>query len=360
VILIRDSNLESNIETGENSFYFERVIEDNSPSSESFSRGGQLIKTLNAANMVVLNGIDSGGEFTFKSTSGQSMIDYIAVSENILFPGSIIQQGGNLLSGNSHSLTKIPLDSLYCCHSCKIIWSDYEYVIGDHFLLTCQIQISYQNNIPHLVQKTDEKLGIELNINKWNRRDGGNAAFWEPMRMELENSLAQWDIDLLNRTNPSINCITEEFNSSINSALVNSLRIRKRSTSQSKPIFWNPEIFKLTGEEKLSYQNYQKSNIEQKPHYEHCWKLAKRKLKNTIRKAHQQRLQAQVQQIESLRSKDPRQYWRGLYDLEGPITVGEKIPLQIKNSLNVVVKGDEACKVWMDSFSKLGREASDF
>ena len=103
-----------------------------------------------------------------------------------------------------------------------------------------------------------------------------------------------------------------------------------------------------------------KNQTLNKKHYEHCWKLAKRKLKNTIRKAHQQRLQAQVQQIESLRSKDPRQYWRGLYDLEGPITVGEKIPLQIKNSLNVVVKGDEACKAWMDSFSKLGREASDF
>ena len=32
----------------------------------------------------------------------------------------------------------------------------------------------------------------------------------------------------------------------------------------------------------------------------------------------------------------------------------------MKNSLNQIVSGDEACKVWINSFSKLGLESSDF
>lgn len=61
-----------------------------------------------------------------------------------------------------------------------------------------------------------------------------------------------------------------------------------------------------------------------------------------------------------MRSKDPRSYWKGLYDLENPIRNDCKIPMVIKNSNGQIVTGNDASNAWIDSFSKLGRESSDF
>lgn len=44
---------------------------------------------MNAVQMVVMNGIDSGGEFTFRnSKKGASVTDYIILSDNIVIPDS--------------------------------------------------------------------------------------------------------------------------------------------------------------------------------------------------------------------------------------------------------------------------------
>ena len=65
--------------------------------------------------------------------------------------------------------------------------------------------------------------------------------------------------------------------------------------------------------------------------------------------------------MESLRSSDPREYWKGLADLD-PTNVKStsSIPLVVKNSENKIVEGLAASQVWMDSFAKLGLESSDF
>ncbi len=83
----RIGNLDSIVQDNENFYNFKRNVSDHSPIGESYTRGQQLILTFNAANMVVLNGVDSGGGFTFKNTEDKkSMIDYIVVSDNIILP----------------------------------------------------------------------------------------------------------------------------------------------------------------------------------------------------------------------------------------------------------------------------------
>src|SRR6185503_7452950 len=53
------------------------------------SRATQFLRTLNAVNMVVMKGIDSGGNYTFSNSLNESsMIDYIILSDNILFPNA--------------------------------------------------------------------------------------------------------------------------------------------------------------------------------------------------------------------------------------------------------------------------------
>jgi len=66
-----------------------------------------------------------------------------------------------------------------------------------------------------------------------------------------------------------------------------------------------------------------------------------------------------VQKIESFRSKNPREYWKKLYDLDNTQLVDNSIPMVIKNSNGTLVSGMEASKLWMDSFAKLSKENSD-
>lgn len=65
-------------------YVFRRTVAD-----ESNSRGSDFIKTMNAANMIVINGIDSGGNATFEHDNGKgsSVIDLIVLSDNIVLPG---------------------------------------------------------------------------------------------------------------------------------------------------------------------------------------------------------------------------------------------------------------------------------
>src|SRR6185437_13568141 len=64
--------------------------------------------------------------------------------------------------------------------------------------------------------------------------------------------------------------------------------------------------------------------------------------------------------IETLRSSRPRDYWKGLCDLDDTNFNDSKIPFVVKNSSNQLVGGLEASKVWMEAFAKLGREQADF
>lgn len=58
--------------------------------------------------------------------------------------------------------------------------------------------------------------------------------------------------------------------------------------------------------------------------------------------------------------KDPREFWKGLYELDNTSTQSSLIPLLVKNGSNQLVGGSAASQVWMDSFAKLGLENSDF
>ncbi len=119
---------------------FSRVLVDcdDQKTSEAFTRGRQLIQIMNSLNMVIVNGIDSGGDYTFDD---KSVIDYIIVNENIFAPSFRSNiMNSDLDDKNSGIITcdDIPIDSLYCRNSCKV-WLDKIYRIGDHRLLSCQI-----------------------------------------------------------------------------------------------------------------------------------------------------------------------------------------------------------------------------
>ena len=91
----RIGNLESSYVRNRKRAFLSRQSEDHSPQGVAAERGKQLIETMNACNMVIINGIDQVCPYTFqnvnlksksknnkKEKEGFSTIDYIVISEN--------------------------------------------------------------------------------------------------------------------------------------------------------------------------------------------------------------------------------------------------------------------------------------
>jgi hypothetical protein len=159
---------------------------------------------LNAANVVILNGIDAGGDHTFKNSEDKkSMIDYIAVSDNIILP----TPDPNINSDTSQFLEH----SFYDEKSFRVYF-DHEYHIGDHFLITCQIKLNKNCTLDnHSAQQDAVEIGQNLNIVSWNRKDHGDPTFWQPMQYQLEKSLMEWDIYLAHSPMSSIDFFVQDL-----------------------------------------------------------------------------------------------------------------------------------------------------
>ena len=322
------------------------------------SRGISLVDSMNSVNMIIINGIDSGGGYTFENKNGSSTIDLIIVSDNIFMPGNTLQIDANntksadIKSSDVVSFSdSIPIDSLYCPKSCQI-WTDYKYRIGDHFLITCKIEADKPTlKIPF------QEVGHKLNTIRWARRDKGDPNFWIPMQHALINSFQNWNP---NSDSGDVDSLVSDFNTHVNDALYHSLKISKRRTNQKQQYIWNQDIFELTIEENKAFYQYKNANLPEKSDLMAIWKKCKLKLKNTVRNFERDRLKERVRKLESLRSRDPKEFWNGLMDLDNTTPISSSIPLFVKNSAGVLVGGNEASQVWMDSFAKLGLEKSDF
>jgi len=321
------------------------------------SRATQFLRTLNAVNMVVMNGIDSGGNYTFSNSLNESsMIDYIILSDNILFPNtedlSIAQP--DQTSGHVQASARLPSDSEYILKSTKV-HVGYKYQIGDHFLISCIIRL---NAVPPNILSSLEDELIPIDIIKWDRRDNGNPAFWQPMQLNLENKLQTWDLKQFSQTD--IDTVVEDFNFAINTALSESLRVRTLANKSVKQLNWNPEVFKARCEQKTAYENFKAADEKSKLICANQLMTAKKRLKKCIRKATFAQTKKLVESIEKLRSKDPGEYWKRLYQLDNTKVPENAIPVNIKNTEGKLVNGKEASQAWLDSFRRLGLEESDF
>jgi len=333
-------------------------------------RGLHLMSTMNAINMVVMNGIDSGGEHTFRHLNiPTSVLDYIIISDNILLPGNEIKfldkSIETIKSGpvDVYPGSTIPENSEYIHKSMKV-YSDFKYIIGDHFLISCRIKM-FRNHVGSdvIISKTDTTdhdttdHDNVVDIKKWDRRDRGDLNYWKPMQQQLDKSLATWSDRF--QCN-SIDSLVNDFNESINDALSLSLKVRKNSENKTDHISWNQEIFKCKLDEKVAYENFKMSSIYDKATCNLELQTAKRLLRKVTRRVARTKMRVLIQNIEGLRSKDSRDYWRRLYDLDNSEPSDDKLPTHVKNSLGKLVDGKERSEAWRESFRKLGLETTDF
>ena len=335
---------------------FPRSVSDQNCGTVARSRGIDLVDSMNSVNMVIMNGIDSGGGFTFENKIGKSTIDLIMLSDNIVIPSNCIDPVNMRdikASGNIPITDSIPSDSLYV-HKSLTVWTDYKYRIGDHFLVTCKVVTDKPTlKIPF------QKVGHNLDITRWVRRDRQNSKYWVRMQHELSKSLHNWD-DKSRTTEVDIDSLVANFNSHVNDGLSRSLKISKNKTHRNRTINHDPKIFRLTCEENEAFYKYENANLSEKTETRVLWKKCKSKLKNAVRSIERKRRQTSMQKLEYLRSSNPREYWKGLYDLDNTSCNSSAIPQLVKNNEGKLVGGAEASRIWMESFSKLGLEKSDF
>ena len=262
-------------------------------------RGKFLISSMNAAQMVVMNGLDSGREFTFLSTSKlksqgskqkikerKSVIDYIILSDSIIAPDTDNSQPHyeDQESGTTQNCYDFPENTLYIRQSTKIL-TDYKYHVSDHFMVTCKIKAEpfFQTEIIAKPQ------GKKLDIIKWDRRDHGDPAYWTKMQISLEKNLAKWDLDF-ESNGDDIDSLVSSFVFHINEALTESLRIR--SKQNSKLLSWPSDVV----EESILYKSWRSSTQENKEQCQLLLSKAKKKLRYTKRKAERARNKRIIQE----------------------------------------------------------------
>ena len=185
--------------------------------------------------------MDNGGDYTYEVDNRKSINDYIILSDNILLPSVATNDTDDVQnehkSNNIMNETySIPMDSLYERKSFKI---RNDYRIGDHYLLTCNIQLSTPVAVPY------QSISLKHNIPHWIRHYDKKSEYWTPMKEELQKYLCIWD-QQVNVMAHDTNNLVNSFSNYINTALSNSLESRNNKKGSKVNINWDPRIYKLT------------------------------------------------------------------------------------------------------------------
>jgi hypothetical protein len=114
---------------------------------------------------------------------------------------------------------------------------------------------------------------------------------------------------------------------------------------QSSNVFFDNYLYNLVCIEHKSYYRYINSDTLEKDSLRLEWKKSKNKLRNEIRNKEHLNLRNRVDEIESLRSKNPRQYWQKLYALDNSQNVDNSLPMVVKDAAGNLVSGNDASQI---------------
>jgi len=118
---------------------------------------------------------------------------------------------------------------------------------------------------------------------------------------------------------------------------------------------WSEEVRKAVAVEKEAYWDW-KQDQESEAKWE-AVRQAKKVRKATVQRHKRQVDQKIVSRIETLHSKDPKEYWKQLKALDPMQHTSKKLPDTMMNDAKEMVCGQkEVEEVWAKCFEKLGRE----
>jgi hypothetical protein len=154
---------------------FQRKSQDNKVDRQKKREGRTLLETMSSWDMLTMNGIDSGGEFTYERIGGKgaSVIDYIMLDKELVEyeceedPEDGPDYKHKMLQFESKTEFRIGRNKLcYNPRSTKI-WTDYPEVMSDHRLITCELRYPEGTEKKHEIrEKKKRKIGTERDHNK--------------------------------------------------------------------------------------------------------------------------------------------------------------------------------------------------
>lgn len=319
-------------------------------------KGRMFIDSMNASDMFVMNGLDSGSEYTFFG-NGNSIIDYIVLSRELLIFDYTEEEEGeemDLYEKNANQVItnfKEPNSGIYYRPRSTKVWNEFGEVVSDHRLVTCEL--SYDR--AYVMEEKQQKVMPEQS--SWNRKDNGDPAYWEPLRQEMEKQFGEWDMAELKGNSPDelSNSFLEILNDIANKTLGRRSHAPKDRTHKRKVIKFDQKLYYLLLKEKETYLEWKCGNKVEKENLKRIYKMTSKERRKRTRELERQLEDNIIDDMERLRCRNPKEYWRKLYELAGK-KQNTELPTQIRDWSDKLVSGNEALEMWKKSFEKLGTE----
>ena len=381
----RIGNIESRILRDGEVTRFERTTKDINIPPFLKHRGQVFVDMMNTSHMVILNGLDNDGDLTSYQHNGNSVVDYLIVSCE-MYDQKLARNTEDKDKDEDEETTEEEIkkkisftpkekvvdnieEILYKSKSTKV-WSDFEAVLSDHRMITCEIETPTKTQEVIQAQKFETKSQIKKNelqerkTDKWKRRDHGDPTFWEPFIREVDLVMPQWmrEVNLRIEGKSDVrycDWLNESFLHALKEACQKGLGVIRPRKTKPKKFARNREISQMKQEEKEAYDTWQAGSKEEKEELWRKYRQISKRRKKKIKQHKKEQEEKIVIEIENLKSKDPKEYWKKLKQLAHSHKKKENLPQEMKNKKNQLVTGQEMLAVWAEAFASLGQEGNN-
>ena len=313
----------------------ERIYERVSKCRLPNGQGREIVEYMNAVNLVITNGVNGKEmDYTFTGVKSQTVIDFIAVSENIMDKDTYTR-----VDGESEA-----------------------YIGSDHKMIWSSVRVGRQP-----ANSGDQALPTSAKTRGFRQNDGGKRTFWEAMRqlgeIEAKNLLLGW-LTTPNTPIEKDGTRTDwDFERYCHMAtmVLDQFPGRKKQRQVSKQWYhkWDKEVHALKKEaEKVRTEIKHLSTAAEKSEALRRYKSIKKKIQSRVNRLTKESASNLMRKIEELKEGDPKAGWKLLLDN----TKRQKK----KEGLNVVldasrdeVSGEKAKAVVASAFETLGMEDLD-
>ena len=135
---------------------------------------------------------------------------------------------------------------------------------------------------------------------------------------------------------------------------VGNVKQQEKKQRKTKRIVWDQKVYEAVWEEKVAHRAW-KTNIKDEK-LRQQWKDKKKARKTMVRKHQKITNRKKIADIEQLKSKDPKEYWKQLKKLSD-IEEKKNLPQKIKSETNEwIIDKAGVEEVWARAFEKLGTE----
>ena len=330
----RIGELPNIVREGEEDEY--RIVEKRRSADKKVTcRGNRVMQSLNAAGLVVTNGIrGSVAQFTCLQMRGSSVIDLICISHQLLQ----YWRGTELWDG--------------------------EAVVSDHRMVVMTLERRIE---PDKLQQNSKEGS---SVKSWKTRDQGDASYWDNLTTVCGEVMGRWNDDVqqkkaeltVDKVQDRIEWLWKEWLSAHDEVAERGVgsRTKKRQTKKPKIGHKDAQVQELAKKKNKLRKLLASKQGEARMTVWKVYNKVKTELRKRIRHLKNSQDKLWNKTLEQLDVKDPKEFWRRIKAIAGLEKSDQKLPTEMKRG-TTLFGGTEAEQVWKESFQKLGQvqEAND-